>query len=108
MDILRELELFLTLVEEGSFTAAADRLGVPRATLSRRLSRYEEDLGHLLFERSTRHLRLTEAGHLLALRGAPILALIGLLERLVPLTEPIELLRDSKPRLLSSLEDHEP
>ncbi|MCB9647653.1 MAG: nitrous oxide reductase family maturation protein NosD [Deltaproteobacteria bacterium] len=41
-------------------------------------------------------------------RGAPILALIGLLERLVPLTEPIELLRDPKPRLLSSLEDHEP
>lgn len=73
MDILQELGLFLTLVDSGSFTEASRRLGIPRATLSRRLSRYEEALGVHLFERSTRALRLTEPGRLLRDRGTPLM-----------------------------------
>ena len=74
MDVLPELSLFLELAEAGSFTEVSRRLGVPRATLSRRLTRYERDLDTALFERSTRALRLTEAGRLLQARGAPLLA----------------------------------
>jgi DNA-binding transcriptional LysR family regulator len=73
MDVLPELSLFLELAEAGSFTELSRRLGVPRATLSRRLTRYEQALGTRLFERSTRSLRLTEAGRLLQSRGAPLL-----------------------------------
>lgn len=73
VDVLPELSLFLALAEAGSFTEASRRLGVPRATLSRRLTRYEKSLGTQLFERSTRALRLTEAGRLLQARGAPLL-----------------------------------
>lgn len=74
MDVLPELSLFLELAEAGSFTEVSRRLGIPRATLSRRLTRYERALGTPLFERSTRALRLTEAGRLLQTRGAPLLA----------------------------------
>ncbi|MFT5582727.1 MAG: DNA-binding transcriptional LysR family regulator [Cognaticolwellia sp.] len=74
MDVLPELSLFLELADAGSFTELSRRLGVPRATLSRRLTRYERALGTALFERSTRTLRLTEAGRLLQARGAPLLA----------------------------------
>ncbi len=67
--LLSELPLFLALAETGSFTAVARRTGTPRATLSRRLTRYEQALGTPLFTRTTRALRLTEAGRLLQAQG---------------------------------------
>lgn len=57
-----DLILFVHIVEAGSFTRAADRTGLPKATLSRRLARLEERLGGVLLQRSTRRLVLTEFG----------------------------------------------
>jgi DNA-binding transcriptional LysR family regulator len=58
-DRLRE---FLHVVDEGSISSAARTLDVPRATLSRRLSELESELGVRLVHRGTRRLTLTPAG----------------------------------------------
>ncbi|NRB39997.1 MAG: LysR family transcriptional regulator [Pseudomonadales bacterium] len=54
--------VFLAVVETGSFTQAAERLGIPKANVSRKVSRLEQQLGVTLLERSTRQQHLTEAG----------------------------------------------
>ncbi|WP_342380616.1 LysR family transcriptional regulator [Myxococcus stipitatus] len=54
--------LFAEVVTSGGLTAAAQRLGLRKSTVSRRLSALEERLGVRLVERNPRHLRLTEAG----------------------------------------------
>ena len=69
---LNSTKIFVHVVQKGSFTAAAAQLKVPIATVSRRVSELEKSLNVRLLERSTRHLRLTEAGATLfdyALRG---------------------------------------
>jgi len=55
--------LFVAVAEHGSFSEASRRLGVPLSTLSRRISELERALGTRLLERSSRHLRLTDLGH---------------------------------------------
>lgn len=57
-----DLALFAQVVEAGSFTAAASRLGCPKSTVSRRLSALEARLGERLLQRTTRRLSLTELG----------------------------------------------
>jgi DNA-binding transcriptional LysR family regulator len=57
-----ELLAFARTVEAHSLSRAAAELGLPRATLSRRLARLEERLGARLLRRSTRSLALTDAG----------------------------------------------
>ena len=57
-----ELLAFASAVETASLSAAARRLGVPRATIGRRLARLEEKLGARLLRRTTRALALTDAG----------------------------------------------
>lgn len=59
---LNDMLAFLQVVESGSFTLAADQLGIPKANLSRKVSRLEAKLGITLLERSTRSQHLTEAG----------------------------------------------
>jgi len=54
--------MFVKVVETGSFTAAAAALGVPKATLSRKIGELEQRLGTPLLKRTTRKLGLTEAG----------------------------------------------
>lgn len=56
--------MFVKVVEKGSFTAAAEALGVPKATLSRKVTELEHRLGTRLLKRTTRKLGLTEAGAL--------------------------------------------
>lgn len=53
---------FLAVVDTGSFTAAAKRLGLAKSNVSRRVARLEESLGARLLERTTRKQRLTEVG----------------------------------------------
>jgi len=53
---------FLAVVEAGSLTAGAVRLGISQPTLSRRLQSLEEALGAKLLIRSPRHLEVTDAG----------------------------------------------
>ncbi len=57
-----DLLVFARVVAEGSFTAAADKLGLPKSTVSRRLSQLEEQLGERLLLRTTRRLSITEFG----------------------------------------------
>lgn len=59
---INDLLVFLTVVEAESFTVAAKRLGMPKANVSRKVSRLEQQLGVTLLERSTRSQHLTEAG----------------------------------------------
>ncbi len=57
-----DLLLFAAIAEEGSLVRAAERLGMPKATVSRRLSRLEAALGQQLLVRTTRRLSLTDFG----------------------------------------------
>jgi DNA-binding transcriptional LysR family regulator len=59
-----ELLAFTRSIEAKSLSRAAAELGVPRATIGRRLARLEQRLGTRLLRRTTRSLRLTEAGDL--------------------------------------------
>jgi DNA-binding transcriptional LysR family regulator len=60
-----ELLAFAKTVEARSLSRAAAELGVPRATISRRLARLEQRLGVRLLRRTTRSLALTDAGEAL-------------------------------------------
>jgi len=60
--LLDDMLLFAEVVATGGITAAAERLGLRKSTVSRRLSALEARLGLRLVERNTRRLRLTEAG----------------------------------------------
>lgn len=60
-----DLLIFARVAELGSFTAAGERLGRPKSTLSRRLSKLEEQLGERLLMRTTRHMHLTDFGRAL-------------------------------------------
>lgn len=62
MDRLLPLQLFVAVAEAGSFSAAARRLDIGPVQASATIARLERELGVRLFERSTRRLRLTEAG----------------------------------------------
>ncbi|MEL6349299.1 MAG: LysR family transcriptional regulator [Myxococcota bacterium] len=70
-DRLRE---FVVIFDAGSISSAARQLGVPRATLSRRLRGLEEELNVRLFQRNNRQLRLTYAGEQLIPQARQVLA----------------------------------
>lgn len=59
---LNHMMMFLAVVDAGSFTLAADRLSIPRANLSRKISQLEAQLGVVLLERTTRSQHITEVG----------------------------------------------
>ncbi|MCP4127939.1 MAG: LysR family transcriptional regulator [Gammaproteobacteria bacterium] len=59
---LNDMLLFAQVVNSGSFTAAARELGMPKSTLSRRISNLESKLDSRLLHRTTRSLRLTDIG----------------------------------------------
>ena len=59
---MNSLVAFARIVEAGSFAEAARRMKMPTSTLSRRVADLEDQLGVRLLDRSTRRLRLTDAG----------------------------------------------
>jgi DNA-binding transcriptional LysR family regulator len=65
-------EEFVSIVDHRSLTAAAEALGVPRPTVSKRLARLEERLGVRLIHRTTRRMTLTKQGELLYERARGI------------------------------------
>jgi DNA-binding transcriptional LysR family regulator len=75
---LNHVTVFVRVVELESFTAAANQLGLPKSSVSRTVTRLEEELGVRLLQRTTRKLHLTEAGHAYYERAR--LALSGLEE----------------------------
>ena len=64
MDRLDALEIFRTIVDVGSITATAERLGVSKAMISKSLAALEDRLGARLIERTTRSMAPTELGQL--------------------------------------------
>ena len=54
--------VLVRVVQEGSFRAAAERLGMPKTTVSRKVSELEAQLGVQMLQRTTRRLSLTDAG----------------------------------------------
>ena len=62
METLANLESFVRSAETGGFSAAARRLSLTPAAVSRNVAMLERNLGIRLFQRSTRKLTLTEAG----------------------------------------------
>jgi DNA-binding transcriptional LysR family regulator len=59
---LDAIAVFVRVVEAGSFSAAARRMGMPKATVSAKVARLEKRLGLSLLQRTTRKVRVTEAG----------------------------------------------
>ncbi len=59
---INDVEVFVRVVESGSFTAAGRLLGMPKSSVSRKVSRLETHLGVRLLQRTTRSLTLTAAG----------------------------------------------
>lgn len=81
-----DLLLFARVIEAGSFSRAAERVHLPKSTVSRRLAALEQRLGEKLLQRTTRRLTLTEFGqgvleHARALSGEVDAALALALHR---------------------------
>jgi DNA-binding transcriptional LysR family regulator len=71
---LRQLEHFVAVAEESSFTKAAQRLHLVQSTLSVSIRALERELGGQLLERTTHRVRLTEAGRALLVEARTVLA----------------------------------
>src|ERR1700731_4910777 len=78
---LNDMLVFAEVARAGSLTAAGVLLGMPKTTVSRRLSKLEHRLGTRLFDKSTRKLELTEVG-------------VAYLTRCLPILEDVEAARD--------------
>lgn len=83
MDRLQSMRVFQQVVEEGGFAAAARKLGLATAVVSRLVSDLEEHLGVRLLQRTTRSLSLTQAGEAYLVRLRLILGEIEDAEAMV-------------------------
>lgn len=73
MDLLAAMKMYVAVVDGGSFAAAADKLDVSRAMVSKQVQKLEEHLGTRLMNRTTRRLSLTETGRAFHERSLQIL-----------------------------------
>ena len=73
MNPIRQFEVVLQISKHGSISKAAKALSISQSTLSKYLSKLEEDLGLLLFDRTSIPIRLTEAGERYLVAGERIL-----------------------------------
>ena len=64
MLLYNHMAIFLAVAQTGSFTKGARKLGVPKSTVSHRISELEDRLGVRLMDRTTRKMRLTSEGEL--------------------------------------------
>ncbi|AEI82709.1 transcriptional regulator protein (plasmid) [Cupriavidus necator N-1] len=64
MELLNDMALFVEVVKARNFRKAAEAIGMPNSTLSRRISVLEKAIGLRLLHRTTRKIELTEAGQL--------------------------------------------
>jgi len=83
MDKLTSMKVFATVVQSGSFTAAADVLGLSKAMVSKHIHSLENLLGVRLLNRTNRRLHLTEAGAAYLERCRQILNAVEEAERAV-------------------------
>ncbi|MDP2274647.1 MAG: LysR family transcriptional regulator [Archangium sp.] len=96
-----DMVLYAAVVRAGSFTRAAQSLGITKQTASERITKLEERLGARLLERTTRKLRVTETGAVYAQRCAAIAAQVeeANAEAQKHQAQPVGLLRISAPVL---------
>ncbi|USP39990.1 LysR family transcriptional regulator [Acinetobacter sp. XS-4] len=59
---LKQFQYFIKIVEEGSFTAASEKLFIAQSALSRQIKLLEEEIGFQLFDRTDKKVKLTAAG----------------------------------------------
>ena len=62
---LKYLETFKTIIEEGSYARAADKLGYTQSTITFQVQQLEQELSIKLFEKIGRRMQLTKAGETL-------------------------------------------
>src|SRR3984957_11630586 len=74
MQNLEPLLIFITVGEMGSFTRAADSLGIQKGRVSTAVRKLEEDVGVRLLHRTTRSVQLTEDGRVFHARARDLLA----------------------------------
>lgn len=74
----KQLSYFVTTVQEGNISKAAMKLNISQPPLSTKLKELENELGVTLFERGSRKIELTQAGHMLYARATSILELIDI------------------------------
>ncbi|WP_212377266.1 LysR family transcriptional regulator [Acetobacter persici] len=84
MDYLAAMKVFVRSAELGTFTRAAEEAGIKVSTVSRYITFLEDDLGAALFNRSTRHLHLTEMGRIFYEKAFSLLDDIEQIRSLVP------------------------
>jgi DNA-binding transcriptional LysR family regulator len=104
MDTLKELRLYLAIVEEGSQTAAAKKFGCSLQSVNRVLAKVERDVGVELIRRTTRRSVATEAGMAFYRRIKPAVEEISeaRLEAMDRRSEPRGLLRISSPSMFAA------
>jgi DNA-binding transcriptional LysR family regulator len=78
---LRHLVTFLAVVDRGSFSAAADELGISQPAVSAQIRSLEDRLGHRILDRAGRRVTLTEAGRVLEVHARRLVAMEADLER---------------------------
>lgn len=69
MESLSDITVFVQVVDSGSFTATAERLGLSKSVVSKYVTRLENQLGARLLNRTTRRLSLTEVGRVFYARS---------------------------------------
>lgn len=73
MSTFENLRVFVNVVREGSFSAAARRIGAVPSVVMKRINRLEDEVGTPLFHRSTRKLQLTDTGEKLYPRAVALI-----------------------------------
>ncbi len=86
MNKFAALRTFVAVCEQGSFTAASKKLGTSASTVTKAIGRLEDDLGTRMFNRTTRHLSLTDQGHELFERARTILLHLDEAENFISLS----------------------
>jgi DNA-binding transcriptional LysR family regulator len=102
---LNEIVVFARVVQAGSFSAAARQLGMPKSTVSRKVAELEDRLDTRLLQRTTRKLRLTDAGRTYYDHSARIVAELEEADRAMSQIQsvPRGLLRVTAPLRFTSL-----
>lgn len=100
-----DLLIFARVAEMGSFSRAAERIGLPKSTVSRRIALFEEQLGERLMLRTTRRLTLTEFGEQLLDHARQVVAEVEAVQALAAhrQTQPSGRLRVSMPSDFANL-----
>lgn len=112
MTDLNEIAVFIRVVQSGSFSEAAKKLGMPNSTVSYKVSCLEKRLGVTLIQRTTRKLNITPAGqqyYKKCLQGlseiqaaeAEVAATQGEAQGLLRITAPVELGSGALPQIVS-------